>query len=233
MNATEHPEVIRYLDALTSLLTPLDPADRAEVLAGVREHLEAAVAERPTEVAQVLAELGPPESVARAAYAEHGGPAAEPTRAADRAAVPVVVALLQLLGLLILLLSYVAFAPVVTTTSEEVNGVVSTEVFYPAGAAILGALAAGVFALPLWLAAAVLVGLSGLWSRREKLLWMVLLPGSAALLGGLPDLGWQLLGETGLTIGALTGTVLVVVAVPLLVWRLTARGREQCRIHHT
>lgn len=65
-----------YLDDLARMLSG-DPAMRAEVLGGVSEHIEAALAARPgrtgADVDAVLAELGPPEAVAAAALGD-GGP---------------------------------------------------------------------------------------------------------------------------------------------------------------
>lgn len=39
--------IARYQDDLVRLLAALEPAERAEVLDGVREHIDAALAERP------------------------------------------------------------------------------------------------------------------------------------------------------------------------------------------
>ncbi|WP_448073798.1 HAAS signaling domain-containing protein [Georgenia yuyongxinii] len=62
--------VAAYLDDLGRMLGPVDPGLRADVLGGVREHIEAVLGARPwrpAEVEQVLLELGPPEAVAAAA----------------------------------------------------------------------------------------------------------------------------------------------------------------------
>ncbi|MGL5910065.1 MAG: HAAS signaling domain-containing protein [Phycicoccus sp.] len=56
-----------YLDDLARMLTDLDPAERDDVLAGVREHLDAVVVESagdPRAVDDALLRLGPPERVA-------------------------------------------------------------------------------------------------------------------------------------------------------------------------
>lgn len=73
--------VSSYLDDLARMLADLDPADRDEVLAGVREHLDATLAEHPDEPAAVdaaLLRLGPPERIAAEARAALGS-ASDPT----------------------------------------------------------------------------------------------------------------------------------------------------------
>lgn len=58
-----------YLDELTMLLAPADPVDRIEIVAGVREHIEARLADMvdPSEadVRSVLSDLGSPDALAR------------------------------------------------------------------------------------------------------------------------------------------------------------------------
>ncbi|WP_277050706.1 HAAS signaling domain-containing protein [Ruania albidiflava] len=68
----------RYQDDLARLLAALEPVQRAEVLDGVREHIDAALAEvghTPTDadVDRILGELGSPGMVAEAALAERPG----------------------------------------------------------------------------------------------------------------------------------------------------------------
>ncbi|WP_277050707.1 HAAS signaling domain-containing protein [Ruania albidiflava] len=68
----------RYQDDLARLLAALEPVQRAEVLDGVREHIDAALAEvghAPTDadVDRILGELGSPGMVAEAALAERPG----------------------------------------------------------------------------------------------------------------------------------------------------------------
>lgn len=72
MNSSD-TRVGSYLDDLARMLADLDPADRDEVLAGVREHLDATLSEHPDDPAAVdaaLLRLGPPEQVAAQARAE-------------------------------------------------------------------------------------------------------------------------------------------------------------------
>lgn len=76
MNSSD-TRVSSYLDDLARMLADLDPADRDEVLAGVREHLDATLAEHPDDPAAVdaaLLRLGPPERVAAEARAELAPP---------------------------------------------------------------------------------------------------------------------------------------------------------------
>lgn len=86
MNSSD-TRVSGYLDDLARMLGDLDPADRDEVLAGVREHLDATLAEHPDDPAAVdaaLLRLGPPEQVASQARADLAPasppPAASPAR---------------------------------------------------------------------------------------------------------------------------------------------------------
>lgn len=62
--------VSRYLQDVARMLGDVDPAYRAEVLAGVHDHLEAALGPVPwreADVRQALDQLGPPEEIAVAA----------------------------------------------------------------------------------------------------------------------------------------------------------------------
>lgn len=148
MNPADHPLVTRYLDDLARMLDQIPPGERAEVLAGVREHIETSLAERGSatdaDVSAVLSELGPPDEVAREAYrANLGGggvssPPGTPISWLERPWVPVLIGVLQMICLLLL-----AF-----------------------GAVIQG----GMLTLPLWLAIALLVAGSSLWTRTQK--WM-------------------------------------------------------------
>ncbi|MHB1064877.1 MAG: HAAS signaling domain-containing protein [Georgenia sp.] len=67
--------IAAYLDDLARMLTGADPVLRAEVLGGVREHIDAALAGRTgggtsEDVDAVLLELGPPERIAAAALGD-------------------------------------------------------------------------------------------------------------------------------------------------------------------
>ncbi|WP_377645228.1 HAAS signaling domain-containing protein [Oryzobacter terrae] len=65
--------VTGYLDDLARMLVDLPPDERDDVLAGVREHLDATLAEHsddPAALDAALLRLGPPERVAAAARAD-------------------------------------------------------------------------------------------------------------------------------------------------------------------
>ncbi len=74
-----HPLISAYLRDLEMLLHGIDPGERAEVLAGVHEHLDASLQPSASndDVRRTLAELGSPQSIADEAYAGH--PASRPT----------------------------------------------------------------------------------------------------------------------------------------------------------
>ena len=87
MNSSD-TRISSYLDTLSRLTADLDPATRDEVLAGVREHLDATLAEHPDDPGAVdaaLLRLGPPERVAAEARADFrvdgSSPAASPASA--------------------------------------------------------------------------------------------------------------------------------------------------------
>ncbi|WP_265522685.1 HAAS signaling domain-containing protein [Oerskovia flava] len=128
-----------YLDELARMLAHADPVERADVLGGVREHVDARLAELgrpPTEadVTAVLTALGPPEQVAGEASA--GAPAPFAPRRKRPG---------TLTG---------TWVPLVTTL-----------------ALFLGFLGSALV-LPwvVWLVGAVLLGVSTLWTVREKVL---------------------------------------------------------------
>lgn len=125
--------VTAYLDDLARMLAGADPVLRAEVLGGVREHIDAALADgpgggTPARVDAVLLELGPPERIAAAALGDDPsspGRAPAPPRPAalDRSWVPPVVGLLLLFtaGIYLLVLGALAmFTVTETVVSSEV-----------------------------------------------------------------------------------------------------------------
>lgn len=131
--------ITTYLDDLGRMLAHLDPAERADVLGGVREHVDASLAElghapSDQEVAAILATLGAPEDVARVTSGTprvslpDGGATSRPSLGAAWVA-PVVFAL-------------------------AIVGIVGAPLLLP-----------GV----LWLVAAVLLGASPLWTANEKI----------------------------------------------------------------
>jgi hypothetical protein len=73
-----------YLDDLARMLADLDPAERDDVLAGVREHVDGILAERPDDpraLEDALLRLGPPEQVAAEARADRA-PSTSPSAGA-------------------------------------------------------------------------------------------------------------------------------------------------------
>lgn len=76
-SALSHPLVSAYLRDLELLLRGVEPGERAEVLAGVHEHLDASMAPGASDdqVRRSLAELVSPQSVADEAYAGRPAPA--------------------------------------------------------------------------------------------------------------------------------------------------------------
>lgn len=102
MNAhATHTLVERYLRDLEGLLQGIDAGERAEVLAGVREHLDGALPPEAADdqVRSALAELGPPQAAADEAYA--GRPAHPASRGAvlSHPWVPLTVSALDVLAL--------------------------------------------------------------------------------------------------------------------------------------
>ncbi|QKE82828.1 hypothetical protein [Arthrobacter sp. NEB 688] len=72
MNGSD-TRVTTYLDDLARMLSDLDPGTRDDVLAGVREHLDAVATEHPDDpgaLEAALVRLGPPERIAAEARAD-------------------------------------------------------------------------------------------------------------------------------------------------------------------
>ena len=146
--------VTRYLDELDRLLTHADPGERADVLASVREHIEAALAEqiaqgRTPDVAVVLDGLGSPEQVAREVHG--AGPDDVSPVGAPR---------------------------VVTAGARGGSGLSAAWVPPVACLLLIVGGIGGVLVAPLvlWLAGAILLAGSPLWGTREKMLALVLSP---------------------------------------------------------
>ncbi|MCX5399345.1 hypothetical protein [Streptomyces sp. NBC_00102] len=64
---TDGQEVRRYLDAVEQAVSALPARRRKETVGGVAERVAVALAERPGQLARILAELGAPEQVGAAA----------------------------------------------------------------------------------------------------------------------------------------------------------------------
>jgi len=138
---TADSRVTAYLDDVARMLGSIDARDRAEILAGLREHIDASLAglARPVDdsaVQQVLAELGPPAQVAGAALSalgpapgSHPGPTAPAALARPSLSqpwVPVTVGLLTALtaGLYLLVLA-ASIAVLVAEQPSSLPGAVS------------------------------------------------------------------------------------------------------------
>lgn len=236
MMTTEHPLWISYEQDLRRLLVDLDPAERAEVLAGVREHLHASLAGRPqastADIQAVLTDLGPPEAVAQEAYDGHRPPAgAAGPRSAQtlaRSWVPVVVTLLQVLGLLMVLVINLGWSTYSVAETSNSAGEMTRTVDYTS--AVLPHIAAVFLTmLPMWIPVFVLAAVSDLWDRRHKLMHIFLLPTAVVLLAVVPDVGWALAGETGLNTGARVSMAVVLLGAGWILWRLAARGMARSR----
>ncbi|MGW1068056.1 DUF1700 domain-containing protein [Streptomyces aureus] len=70
MKTTTHPEIRRYLAAVDRAASALPAGRRKELLADLSEHIDVALAERPGELDQILAELGDPQDIAATAVRE-------------------------------------------------------------------------------------------------------------------------------------------------------------------
>ena len=74
-----------YLDELARLLAPAEPVDRIEIVAGIREHIEAQLVGAPgqpsdADVSAILRGLGSPDAVARQAFPDSAMPAQAPAQ---------------------------------------------------------------------------------------------------------------------------------------------------------
>ncbi|SEF08196.1 Uncharacterized membrane protein [Jiangella alba] len=82
LTATQHQRIDRYLDELAGALGGLPASERDDLVAGVREHIQAALADRPevtdADTDEVLRALGDPLAIAAEATGDDGvrsGPA--------------------------------------------------------------------------------------------------------------------------------------------------------------
>lgn len=188
---TTHPLVDAYLRDLELLLHGVEPGERAEVLAGVREHLDSSLAPDADDAAvrAVLDELGPPQAIADEAYA--GRPAPVATHGTPSRWQAVTASGLNALGLLL-----VAF-----TTFYALG---------PSSVVESGLL----FALP-WCAIFVLSLLAQTWTRRQRLTSALLYPATLCGMGAVVALMLALVGPASFNLIP-TAAVLVVAAVVLV-----------------
>lgn len=224
-----HPLVDSYLRDLELLLHGVEPGERAEVLAGVHEHLDGSLAPGADDsaVRAALAELGPPQAIADEAYAGRPpAPPASPPRpgAMSRPWVPVTVGVLLGLALLAGILIIGGLAAYTVSESSSSDGV-STVTYDPEvsfagpgpGGVLIGLLATWVF----WVPATVLTLASPLWTTRQKVTLCLLTPLAMVLLIALPTIGWESSHtELGINVGSGLSLALVVLGGGWLLTRL-------------
>ncbi len=214
-----HPLVASYLQELTRLLVDLGPVERAEVVEGVSEHLNSALAGTAlteSEVRTTLAEVGPAQAVAEEAYAGRPPAPRPPARvpATSRSWLPIVAAAFEAVAVLVVLATAAGSPSVMTSSAGSVTatGVPITRVIASHfGGSIGSGIVAFFSALPFWLVVTVLVGLSTLWVGREKLALIAVMPVCAFAFAALPEIGDQLLGINGVYAGAWLAVALSVV----------------------
>lgn len=228
---TTHPLVTRYLTELDTLLRDIDPLERAEVVTGVHEHVESALegtARTDADVRAALAEVGPAAAVAEEAYAGRPVPASSPQPATSRPWLPTTVAVLQGLALSLVVLTYGTLGAFVSTSTSSSDGdFVVTDRDHVGS--VLDAVALMAAAFPFWLPAVVLVAVSALWTRRESAALMVLVPGCAVLLSGLPSLGYAMVGDPGVYVGAGAAVLVALAGGPWLLTVLVRRALRRSR----
>lgn len=233
---TTHPLAAAYLRDLELLLHGIEPGERAEVLAGVREHLDAVAGPVATDddVRAALAELGPPQAIADEAYAGRpatvvlttAAPAAPRRPALSGTWVPVVVGVL--LGLCVVwTLFTTGFRSGFTATSVDGGPEVVTGYgLHPLEVLVLGVVG-GIWLL---LPCVVVVAASQLWTRGEKARLILLTPAISIVLGVPPWIGWLATGSrAGITVGATLGLVLSLGMAAWVFWHDLRAGARRAR----
>ena len=229
---TTHPLAAAYLRDLELLLHGIEPGERAEVLAGVREHLAAVAGPGATddEVRAALAELGPPQAIADEAYAGRpavvvlaGAPAAARRPALSGTWVPVVVGVLLGLCLLWVLFLGATLPALAAETPPD-----DSSPLMPHPVELFVVTVIGSFWL--WVPAAVLAALSPLWRTGERVRLTLLVPAVALLMGGLPWSGWRLVGtDAGVEVGAWTGVAVSLALATWVFWHDLRAGARRAR----
>ena len=221
-----HPLVARYLHDLDALLQGIDPVEKAEVVEGVREHIDTSLVgtdHTDADVRSALDEVGPATAVAEEAYNGRLPPGAGPRPpVTSRAWLPLVVAGFEALTLLTVTF-IVAGAGVVSSgsvTETSANGHTTTTTMVDSSFhASFGWVAAAVIAAsPFWLVVLVLVGISALWTTREKAVLMALPLAAVIVFTLLPLVGYALFGINGVYVGAWTALALIVGGGGFLTW---------------
>jgi len=141
-----------YLDDLARMLSDLDPGERDDVLAGIREHLDATLDEHPDDPGAVdaaLLRLGPPERVAAEARAD------QPSRTREARAGDITSALPHrrwlLAAILLTLVTTVPFT-LATVLDRALALVNNDSVSWPAAVALFPGVVTMFLTWPLWVA---------------------------------------------------------------------------------
>lgn len=175
--------VSQYLDDVARMLGGVEPGYRVEVLAGVHDHLEAALGPAPwreQEVREVLDDLGPPEEIAAAALEGQAPTSAERPSLLARPWVPPVAVTLVAIGTFVTLFFTIASGPI---ESAWVGG--QTFVSVPEPLSFVWRLPVVALAppAPLALLGALLVTISPLYRGVDRVAAWLALPWCLALLG--------------------------------------------------
>jgi len=217
--------VATYLDDLARMLSDLDPGERDEVLAGIREHLDAQIGSGDggdAAVQAALLRLGPPERVAAEARAGQSASPAPQTAAPvarvshpTRTRVATGVALALVLGLALwVLTTRLAILGLLLGGSRD-DGVEAL-LPHPSEILLLGPLS------PVWLVPVALVLVEPAVSVRPKA-WLAL-SGPAVFVLGLVATFWldPMAVSTAVVVVGLLGVLGLAVATARRVWRETS-----------
>lgn len=156
-------------------------------------------------------------------------PAPRRVPATSRVWLPIVVTALAALTQMVLL-AVVGTAGVVssstsstsTSTGESTSSTV-TEFSGTIGAGFVSFFAA----LPFWLVLLILVAITALWTTREKVTLLALMPVSALVFAVLPEIGYAVFGIDGVYAGSWTSIALAVIGGAALVWVLARRATRR------
>ena len=151
----------------------------------------------------------------------------------SRAWLPHTVAFFEAVTLLVVMVA-VGGSAAVSSSSATVttpDGKTTTEVTQNNfDGSIEGAVIALFAAIPIWLVVLVLVGVSALWTARQKAVLMALPLAAAIAFAGMPMLGYALIGINGVYAGAWTALALTVVGGGFLVSVLVRSAVQHSRV---
>lgn len=196
-----HPLVGAYLRDLELLLHGIEPGERAEVLAGVHEHLDVSLGPDASDddVRRALAELGSPQAVADEAYAGRPAPAAPVRRRPSPWLAQVACVLNGVMLVLVLALGWMQ----------------------PHALEWIGL--AAFFTIP-WIALAVLTSMTEVWSSSERFRSILLIPSTVVALALITSILTALIGWHDLPL-RLTTLVVVLSAAWVLVGLVRSSSR--------